>query len=335
MKNKGKAICGTVTRKTGYNEEIDVEESEKPQEKLTEKNDNMYIQWMIKAGNYYPAGKIITKNKLKPGIYSINWDGNIGSFYFVKNEVYLDELLYLPVPVFTSILEDMKFFWKSEDKFKKYKYAYKRGILLYGEPGCGKTCLTALLSNEIIKLGGLVFSLKNQRNLSDYIESIPAVLRVIEPNTPILTIIEDLDGLLQSQDTETALLNLLDGFNQINNVTYLGLTNYPEKLKERILNRPSRFDRRYHVGLPEANIREFYFRNKINKDDLNEEIIKKLVEKSEGLSIAHLGEIIKSVFIFGKDIDETIEDMKDMKKHISSTNLGKSTKSIGYGNEKE
>lgn len=287
-------------------------------EEIQHENDEL-CQWIVLQKNkYYPSGEIILADKVKPGNYSIRYDSNKNSYFLCKQSLYLDELLHLPIQEFNMILEDLNFFWKSEHLFKKYKYAYKRGILLYGEPGCGKTSLCALLSKMIEDLGGIIFLLKDTDDLSNYMEFIPQIFRRIEPNTPILTIIEDLDGIL-SNGAETKLLNMLDGFNQFNNIVNIGCTNYPEKLKERILNRPSRFDKRYHIGLPVAEVREYYFQHKIHPDDLNEKILKNLVAKTEGLSIAHLGELIKSVFIFGKDIDESVKELKEMSKYISSS----------------
>ncbi len=298
-----------------------------------EDHENGLYQWVIYQKNkYYPSGEIILADKVKPGNYSIKYDQRKNSYYLCKQNLYLDELLHLPIQEFNMILDDLQFFWKSEHLFKKYKYAYKRGILLYGEPGCGKTSLCALLSKMIEDLGGIIFLLKDTDDLGYYMEFIPQIFRRIEPNTPILTIIEDLDGILAYNGAETKLLNMLDGFNQFNNIVNIGCTNYPEKLKERILNRPSRFDKRYHIGLPAAEVREYYFQHKIHPDDLNEKILKNLVAKTEGLSIAHLGELIKSVFIFNKDIDESVKELKEMSKYISSSSMsGNGT--IGFKNK--
>jgi SpoVK/Ycf46/Vps4 family AAA+-type ATPase len=92
--------------------------------------------------------------------------------------------------------------------------------------------------------------------------------RVIEPERQLLCIIEDIDGLCDDNYYETELLNILDGIGQMENTIYLATTNYPEKLKERILNRPSRFDRRYKIEKPDSNIRKFYFEKKLRDEDL-------------------------------------------------------------------
>jgi len=148
---------------------------------------------------------------------------------------------------------------------------------------------------------------------------------------------EDLDGLANnSKNTETTLLNLLDGINQINNVVYLGTTNYPERLQERILNRPSRFDKRYKLGYPIPAVREAYFENILTKQDKKKININKWVELTEGLSIAHLRELVVSVIILENDFEEEIEILTGMKTLISSrqdssSNIG-FKKSSMYGN---
>ena len=285
-----------------------------------EKSKNDYSQWIIgDNGSYIPTAELLTTKKVSPGKYKILWDGQRQIYYLKKQKLFLDELLMLPIPEFKMILDDMNYFWSNKDLFDKYKYVYKRGILLYGDPGCGKTSLTALLSDMIIEKGGVVFSLNNGTDLEMYSKFIPDIFRYIEPNTPILTLFEDLDGIMEYKDNETMILNILDGLGQMNNVVNIGCTNYPEKLKDRILNRPSRFDKRYYIGLPDPEVRKFYLLNKITPDDLKTIDIVSLVNKTKGLTISHLGELIKSVFIFGKEIDFSINELINMSDFISST----------------
>jgi energy-coupling factor transporter ATP-binding protein EcfA2 len=297
-------------------------------------NNNNFSKW-INIGNntFIPTKNIILRQNLEPGNYNIVWNRDHNTYGFARQTLNLDELLMLPNPNFDNIINDMVYFWNNEEKFKKYNYAYKRGILLYGNPGCGKSCLTALLSDINIKNGGIVLNIKNSDDLEYYLASIPSIFRMIQPKTPILTVLEDLDGLLAYKENETELLNLLDGFNQCYNTVYIGCTNYPENLKERILNRPSRFDKKYYIGPPDAKVREFYFNNKIKKEDKNKHDIKYIVEKTDGLTLAHLGELIKSVYIFEKDLDSSINELIEMGEFISSTKFDNIKKSNKFFNK--
>jgi len=295
-------------------------------------NVSNYSEW-IESDNktFFPSTKLIIHKKLPSGLYDIDYSHTKESYYFKRKELVLDELLKLPDPTFELILNDMVYFWNNEKKFNNYNFAYKRGILLYGPPGNGKTSLTALLSDYLVnQMSGVILSIKTSRDLDFYSHAIPDYLKVIEKNTPILTLIEDLDGLLAFKENETMLLNILDGFKQINNAVYIGCTNYPEQLKDRILNRPSRFDKRYYIGNPLADVRKYYLEHKIKNEDLKKYDINEIVKKTEGLSLAHLSELIKSVYIFGKELDDSIEELCEMGKFISSSKFENNNKSTGF-----
>jgi AAA+ superfamily predicted ATPase len=289
------------------------------------KNKNSYTCWINETnGEFIPSIK--TTELIEPGKYKIKWNNKYGKYGFAKQTLKLDELLYLPNNTFKEILSDIEYFWDNKDLFLAYGFNYKRGILLYGEPGCGKSSIIALLSDQVIKRGGIVISIQNYDDLENYSREFSGSFRTIQPDTPSLVIFEDLDSLILNNDAETLLLNILDGIDQCDNIVNIGCTNYPEKLEDRILNRPSRFDRRYYLGLPDSKVRSFYFENKIREKDIEtrggEAFLKELVQKTEGLTLAHLGELVKSVFIFKNDLSETIELLKGMKKQISSSSFG-------------
>lgn len=285
-----------------------------------EETKGYYKEWIeYRPGEFIPTAPIINKPSLPGGSYKINWDYNNSWPVFIKRGVKLDELLLLPNPIFTSILDDIRYFWSNEQKFLNYKFAYKRGILLYGPPGCGKTSLIALLSEDIINRGGIVIGISSVNDLQIYTDSVGKIFRNIQPTTPILVVMEDLDGIAAVREAETMLLNVLDGTYQLSNVVYLACTNYPEKLQDRILNRPSRFDKRYLIDYPSTEVRKFYLERKIHPSDLQEIDLEDIIKKTEGLSLAHLGEFVKSAFIFRKSVEESIASLKDMSIIISSS----------------
>ncbi len=116
-------------------------------------------------------------------------------------------------------------------------------------------------------------------------------------NTPCVLLLEDLDSLLTSQN-RSFFLNELDGFAANIGVVTLATTNHPERLDPAILERPSRFDRKYTFGLPEQAERKTYIDlwNEALKPTLrlSEVEMAKLTVLTEGFSFAYLKELFVS-----------------------------------------
>jgi energy-coupling factor transporter ATP-binding protein EcfA2 len=274
----------------------------------------------LKNDEYAPA--YVTVPKVPSGVYQIAWNGGLGTHTLKKQPFKTDELYHLPSHEIQDILRDIDNFWNRVNVYKKYNFVHKRGILMYGEPGCGKSGIIQLISKQIIEKDGIVINVKDEDDV-DYFTTFIGTFRKIEPNRPIIVILEDLDSIAGEGRYQTSrLLNILDGINQIENVVYIATTNYPEKLEERISNRPSRFDRRYKVELPNDEIRRAYIKHKLNEDDLLEIDIEEWVKKTEGMSLSHLKEVVVSVIVMGRSFEETMDNLEGMKKRASIKGSG-------------
>ena len=180
-----------------------------------------YTQWSThKQGKFIPCFQ--TVRTVPPGVYEMKSDQNIGFHIELQSHVN-DELIQLPIPEIKEILRDIDNFWKREDMFKKYGYTFKRGILLYGPPGNGKSMLLQSLSQKLIgEMDGIVFNLRDHNDIELYLEYAGPVLRAIEKDRPIIVILEDIDNIIHgSRSTLTGVLNMLDGIKQIDKVVYL------------------------------------------------------------------------------------------------------------------
>jgi SpoVK/Ycf46/Vps4 family AAA+-type ATPase len=122
--------------------------------------------------------------------------------------------------------------------------------------------------------------------------------------------------------TTSRVLNILDGIKQIENVVYIATTNYPEKLEERVTNRPSRFDRRYRVEKPSDEMRLAYFKHKIPAEDIVNVDVERWVKDTKDMSLAHLREVVVSVIVLGNTYEETITKLTDMKKKPKAKESG-------------
>ena len=279
----------------------------------------------LKNDEYAPA--YVTVPKVPAGDYEIDWNPNMGTHTLKKQPFKTDELYHLPSYEITDILKDIDNFWNRADNYKKYNYIHKRGILMYGEPGCGKSGIIQLISKQLIEKDGIVINVKDEDDV-DKFTSFIATFRKVEPKRPLVVLLEDIDSLAGENRYQTArLLNILDGVKQIEGVVYIATTNYPEKLQERITNRPSRFDRRYKVELPNEEIRRAYIQHKLNEDDLKNVDIEEWIKKTEGMSLSHLKEVVISVIVMGRTFEETMDNLEGLKKAPTI----KETVRVGFG----
>jgi hypothetical protein len=266
-----------------------------------------FKQWQIGPnGTYRPAG--LTRSDLPSGVYS--FDYNDQGLYIKLVNVITDSLVILPDNASEKVLTGMKKFWEMEQKYRKHGLLYKRGILLFGPPGSGKTCTVSLLSKHLLESGGIVVMCGDPETTAKGLEAI----RRIEPNRRIICIIEDIDEIIQKYG-EHDLLALLDGENQVENIVMLGTTNYPERLGARIVNRPSRFDERIFVGMPSAAARRIYLQNVVG----NIEELEQWVADTDQLSIAHLRELSAAVKCLDQDYNVVLNRLKLMKHKIKDS----------------
>ena len=286
-----------------------------------------HTEWsVLKNGEFAPS--YVSIPKVPSGLFEVKWNSGLNTLVLSKQEINMDELYELPSPEIESILKDIKLFWRKREDYKRYNFVHKRGILLYGNPGCGKSgiiqlCVKSLIEEE----NGIVINIKESEDFKYFTEFV-STIRTIEPERPLIVILEDIDSLAgEDQYSTTKLLNILDGVKQIENVVYIATTNYPEKLQERITNRPSRFDRRYEVQMPSSEIRRSYIENKLSDEDLESIDIDRWIDITDGMSLSHLKELIISVVVMGKDFEECIGNLSEMKENPKISR----NKKMGFG----
>ena len=274
--------------------------------------------WITEQDIIRPSTNIAIQSKLDPGMYVIDMTRDLGVFC-KKTDICSDELFVFSNSVIVDLNAEIELFWSKSDLYKQNKLVHKRGILLEGFPGTGKTSIISLLSRQIIDKGGIVFKIAGPKNLMYYIPFIKESFRKIQPETPIITIIEDID---EYEDYNIELLDFLDGKSHIEHHVVIATTNNTEGIDDTLL-RPSRIDLRIEVELPTEEIREEYFRFK----KVPEESIDKLVEKSEGFSIADLKELYICIFLLGYPIDKAVDKIaitKEKKNYLENSSKNNS-----------
>lgn len=290
---------------------------EDEEEETTDKRIGVRIQWASSDGQMFvPAGT--TSDNLPPAAYEVARDPGVGT-YFKKIAVQTTDLVRFPDASSDVLIEEIRKFWSSKHLFEKHKMPYKRGMILWGPPGGGKSATLQFVMQDVIKLGGIVLDFDEPSTfMAGY-----RLFREIQPDTPMIVLMEDIDATLDMW-SESDVLNILDGVNSVENTVFLATTNYPEKLGARILNRPSRFDKRFFIGFPKFEARKIYlthiFKNGGMSDpDTYNGTIRSWAQDTEGFSIAHLKELYVAVYILGNTYNEALYTLKTMiKEKISS-----------------
>lgn len=268
--------------------------------------DGTPVQWLSIGDEQY-VQVTETIRHLPVGTYRIGQTDS-GMPIFNRLRIVTDKLIRFPDSRSNAVIDGIHKFWASKKRFKALGQIHKRGVMLWGPPGSGKTATLMLLCADLMGAGGMVILCAHPALTAMALRQ----LRKIEPERPLICIMEDLDELV-SNFGESDLLNLLDGENQVENVCFIATTNYPKRLDPRFVNRPSRFDEIVKIGMPNADSRRLYLEG-ILDGRLTPEQVSQWVADTEGMSLAHLKELVVSVFCLDVPYPDVIARLNIMKK---------------------
>jgi ATPase family associated with various cellular activities (AAA) len=259
--------------------------------------------WQERSGSYTAVKRSV--GTLPPAVYTPSMDHD-GYINFSPTNQYGDEIYDLPGLPIQLITNQISKFWEREEAYKKLGFVHKRGILLYGPPGNGKTCIIGSLIKNLVKAGGIAICVGEFSVASKALQ----LLKEIEPKRQVMTIMEDMDTLLSGdyRVEEPFALSMLDGQAQVNGVVHIATTNYPQQLADRFIRRPGRFDVVIGMGMPVKETRRAYFGHILGSKDHPE--IQTLVEKTEGLPLSYLRDIAASYLCLDCPLDETLQRLK-------------------------
>lgn len=269
-----------------------------------------FLQWACEPNSAFRATCNTTRT-LPPGTYQAAHDDR--GFYFQRMYIPTDSLIVLDDTASQRVVSGIHRFWESRENYSRFDLIYKRGVLLWGPAGSGKTGTVMLLTQELVTLGGIVVMVSEPRLAGMAL----AQLRRIEPLRPLILVFEDIDELIRAHG-EHSILALLDGEYQIANVVSIATTNYPEKLGPRIINRPSRFDERIFIDTPNIQARERYLLHITRNEDIPAATLAAWVQDSAGFSIAHLRELVIAVHCLGQEYPEVVARLKSMQKAVKA-----------------
>jgi cell division protease FtsH len=262
--------------------------------------------------------------------------GNGRAFSFGKSraKIYINnkpQVTFKDVAGIDEIKEEVKEiidYLKNPEKYKRLGGRPPKGVLLYGEPGVGKTLLAKAIAGEanvpFISVSG-----------SDFVEMFVGVgaarvrdlFETARKHAPCIIFIDELDALGRArgagfigggneerEQTLNQLLVEMDGFDSSTGIVVIGATNRPDIL-DRALLRPGRFDRQIYVPKPDLKgryeILKVHARNKKLAKDVD---LWQVAKATPGFTGADLENLLNEAALLAarKNKDEiTMEEIEE------------------------
>ena len=221
----------------------------------TDRGGTLYLYFFGKKAYAY-KNKIVSAIKRDVGdftrIYNLTTINRNDWKTTVKiNDVRDFDTLYFDGDIDKDIKSHLDSWIDSESIYKERGLLFKTGILLYGEPGTGKSSI-ALAIASYLKCNIINIDLSNFSNFN-----IGEVVTAIDADKDrYVILLDEIDTLFKSRDDQdttqeqkeavSKLLALLDSAQSPNNVVFVATTNYIDRLDKAVI-REGRFDKQYCI----------------------------------------------------------------------------------------
>lgn len=179
----------------------------------------------------------------------------------------------------------------------------KRGVLLYGAPGTGKTHTVRYLIGLLPWMTVLTIS---GRALGRIREAC-SMARTLQPS---VVVVEDVDLIAEERTARPGehpllfqLLNEMEGLNPADDVTFLLTTNRADLLEPALAARPGRVDLAAELPLPDADARRALLRLYQGNLVIDGADLDQVIDRTAGVTAPFLRELLRTAALLAAEAD--------------------------------
>ena len=238
-------------------------------------------------------------------------------------------------------------FLKNPRKYAEIGARIPKGVLLFDNPGTGKTLLAKAVAGEA---NVPFFSISG----SDFVEMFVGVgasrvrdmFKTAKENAPCIIFIDEIDavgrqrgagmggGHDEREQTLNQLLVEMDGFTPNLGIIVMAATNRPDVLDPALL-RPGRFDRQITIGLPDVKGREAILKVHARNKHLDSNVkLDEIAQRTPGFSGADIENLLNEAALLAARANRKVITTPDIDEAIDRVMMGPAKKSKKY-TEKE
>lgn len=179
----------------------------------------------------------------------------------------------------------------------------KRGVLLHGPPGTGKThtvryLLSRAEGTTVVLLSGGALGM---------IAQACSIARALQPS---MIVVEDVDLIAEQRGMHPGqhpllfqLLNEMDGLGADIDVAFVLTTNRPDLLETALADRPGRVDQAVEIPLPDSAARSQLIELYRGELDLSDVELSPIVERTEGVTASFIKELLRRAALIRAEVD--------------------------------
>lgn len=256
------------------------------------------------------------------------------------DRVYTWDDIILPESVLHELQINTSHLFEDLELYRKNNLTFKRGIILKGVPGTGKTLIGKILCSQA-KCSFIWVTPKFMLH-PKHISEIGNLARELAPS---ILFLEDMDLYGESRESNSnagllgELMNQLDGLIENKYVVTIATTNKPENIEDALRNRPGRFDRVLDISKPDTLCRKKMLQLHIGSCICEGIDLDKIASRTEGFTGAHIKELVTTAIVDAIESNSLTEDKKIILKelhfvnNLSKVKSKEFTKTMGFSED--